>query len=208
MRTLFILIFVEIFFYCNPANAIEIKNFIPSTIEHDGTTYIHSQRWEEYETIIKGNFDNDPEEEAITSFAMMQETEKSQNHVIPAHFIQIHDLTNEGYKTVRTIAANEYPDELILKDLNRDGTQEIIVLSIGGIHTTQAIILQWQNNDYLEIFNDITDCGIELQLDTDPPTIKIARAKPEDPTWYYARGDYEWETYLFNGQTFTLKEEK
>ena len=191
---------------------VSISDLIPAKIEYGGRIYLYDSHWTDEENIVRGNLDNDPDEEVVVSFGTRTKDEEEVG--IPVHFWQIYDLANAEYKPVKTTSANDYPGKIVLEDLNNDGRQEIVVFSHGGAHYTNVYIYQWQKEEYKEIWSNGSACGIVLGFDSSPSTIrvgypnfgaKVITEEGKEIEWSYA-SEPLWQIYQWDGKRFVYSE--
>ncbi|UCC95230.1 MAG: hypothetical protein JSW40_00350 [Candidatus Omnitrophota bacterium] len=192
-----------------PVYADDVTDLIPEEIRYHGRTYAYHPQWKRFETILRGNLDNDPEEEIVVSFGTKQKIRYGRRKGHPAHFCLIYDLTGEGYKLTKTIRGDKFPGKLILEDFDKDGARELAIFTHGRRYYTTLYIYKWKSGEYDTIFKHSGKYGIDVDL-ASPPTIKIGspnvRAKVttrdgKEIEWQYD-AESLWEVYQWNGETF------
>jgi len=171
--------------------------------------FVYEDGFREYETIVKGNLDDDPEEEVVISFCARTKDDMQ----IATHFCQVYDpiIGSENkivYRLAKTICGNMYPGSIELSDLNGDGKNAIIMFSHGGMHGTDIYAYQYQEGDYQKIFDEVSACPIEFEVQQNTAFIKVGRENWEQENWCYASENNLWEVYRWNGAEFAYDETK
>jgi hypothetical protein len=211
LLVIFFILFLSPFFIF-----AETKITIPDKIEYEGGIYSYSPVFKTYEIITTGNLDDDrAKKEVLISFGAYNNTDKSKKY--PAYFIQIYKFTDsdKGYALLKTIKYEFNPGKIMLKDFNQDGIDEVAVFSHKEKHYAHIYIYQYQDGDYILIWNKGSYCGIEVDFEAEPVIIKVAssnlsakilNAKGQQVYWCYA-AEPLWEVYSWSGDTFSYRQD-
>lgn len=151
----------------------KLAALIPSEIKYEDTTYAYDTEFAEDTIIVQGDLDGDQDKEVVLAIPTIDKN----TQLLRAQFIQIYDRIDNKYNLIKTAHISQYPGIVILKDLNGDGRQEIIAQGNSGMHLTRVSIYQWQDGNYKQIWTKESECGVQLLLDSSPPTIKIGVAQ-------------------------------
>ena len=199
---------------CISVFAKDYKIPIPEKIEHKGKTYTYKPRLKDRKIIAEGNIDSESDKEVIIIFGAYEGNDKAKK---PAYFLQVYKFKADTmvYKKVKTIKLEDYPKEIILKDFNRNDSNELAVLCLRKRHYEHIYIYQFQQDDFNLIWDRGSYCGVEISFNTTESIIKVASsnfgAKLKDKQgqeiyWCYA-AEPLWEVYGWDGNTFIYRED-
>lgn len=198
------LLTIALFFLITAGAALaqeEKKVSPPKQISLDGKTFKYNPAWQDKETYLEVNCDEDPDKEIIISFLATyrppskESRENKRETFLPPErelallenyaFYQIYDKDPGGYyQPVKTIHAMDQLGEVKISRLENTTTNALAFLSPGGEHYTDLAIYQWQDEGYRLLFNDGGSQGVELDTDSLPVTIRIPRDEGADIfTW-------------------------
>lgn len=172
---------------------------IPREFEYNGEVYKYDEGFREYESTVKADIDGDGKKETIVSF----QTRLGEVRV-PVAFAFIFD--DDKVAPVK-VQLNDYPGEIKTYDFDKDGDEELILFSHGGMHYTHVDVYDYKNHNPVLMFENGSICPVEFSVENGVPMIKVGRAKWGEKDWSYASGDYLWEVYVWDGRAFVYRKE-
>lgn len=206
---LFFFLFTDVLIF-----AQETDLHLPDKIEYAGQTYNRNTDSKNKELIIKMNTDRKATPETIASFSAYLDSDRLKR---PVHFLQIYKFikTDNDYKPIKTLKLDDYSGQVLIKDFNQDGINEIAIFSHKEKHYTHIYIYKWKDGDYILLWDKRSYCGVEVGFEVNPAIIKVAssdlsakilNAKGQEIYWCYA-AEPLWEVYSWDGNTFSYRQD-
>ncbi|MCM8778264.1 MAG: VCBS repeat-containing protein [Candidatus Omnitrophica bacterium] len=154
------------------------------------------------EDFFKIDLDNDGREEKVV---VSQEFDTFSGMPPLAREGRVIVYKSEGSKDGE-FSVPDHIEKVEFVDLNKDGRRQILVWTLGGAHYRSIFIYGYRNNSLYKIFHGGSASGIRVNLDSEKPTIEIARPNWGKENWSYASGEYLWEVYSWEGRGFVYNE--
>lgn len=169
----------------------------PEQFEYDGRIYRHESAFDEFGSIVNSDIDGDGNNETLISFRA-----DPGEVYIPMAFVFVYD----GDKVLK-IPLLDYPGKIETADIDRDGSQELILYSHGGAHYTELQIFKYKDGELIKLFENGSACPVNFKMIGHMPTVKVGRAKWEKEGWCYASDDYHWQIYVWDGEQFAYRDD-
>ncbi len=203
---------LSLFFFCvcaMTASAVEKKSLIPQKFTYKNSQYQYDPYWRDEEIWLEANLDSDGEKEVIVAFGAIAQ---NSSDIQRGYFWQIYDKKGKNYQVVKTGRAGNYPCNILVYDLDNDGSNEVIVYGKSSIDINNIYVYQWNSNRFKRIYGHSTIYGIFVNLTSKKPFIEIGapnwgKMKEPDPVmgWHYMAKPLH-EIYVWNGETFSYDE--
>ena len=175
----------------------------PSILKIDGKTLERDAYWKDYESNETADLNGDGNPERVTRFTLKlrNNTASRENATI------IYTSDKNGSKPLAAILRTGIPIGLDLKDVDGDGTADLVLYDRTGNHYTTLSIYAWRKNGLVKLFDNGTACYIcELDTSARPTRIKIGRENWDDENFCYANsGKLSLvEVWKWNGKKFVF----
>lgn len=163
----------------------------PKQIDHDERTLKYNSAWQDEETYLEADLDDDPEKEIIISFVATYKPpaepldEKGPSYMPKKRelpilqnyaFTQIYDMDPGGhYKLVKTFSGMDRLGKVEILALSESGPKALALFSPGGERYVDLSIYQWHEGGYRLLFNKGSSDGIEVDAKEKPVTIRAGK---------------------------------
>jgi len=167
-------------------------------LEHDGCEYVVSSDYSaENNVVIKQDLNGDMQPDILLGFQAYSGPKVK----APASFMVLGKEEKGKFILQHIIQGNDRFDKVELVDIDKDGSDEIVFWSGGGMHYTTLRIYRYNDAKLKCLFANGSACGIKFEPTGAIPAIRVGRANWDKEGWCYA-DEPLWEVWEWKGKRF------
>ena len=186
------------------AFAADIVTDYVTKFKHDGWEYFIDNDYRAKNNVVtKQDLNGDMSPEILLGFQAYSGPEVK----VPSSFLVLGKEKNGEFIIQYMVQGNDRFEKVELIDIDKDGFNEIVFWSGGGMHYTTLRIYKYADTNLECLFDNGSACGIDFEMTGGVPAIKVGRANWDKEGWCYA-DEPLWEVWMWNGEEFVIVKNK
>jgi hypothetical protein len=174
----------------------------PRKLEYDNKTFKTLPVWQDSNTYLEADLDDEPGYEVILGFIATYKPESEEveedkvpfaitkkKEIVPVEnhaFYQIYKKTLDGrFHAVKTISGMDQLGKVEVINLDTQGHKALAIFSLGGEHYTDLSIYLWKDGGYRLVFNEGSSQAITIDAQQKPARIRINASDDKKKTFVW-----------------------